>query len=90
MFSSNWLYNVFLKSCFGSGLPPLVVPVRANDDANRGRTTFARSFQQMKAGSIRQFNIAQQQIEIILLAELLCLLRGMGHLHLMPVPSEHP
>ena len=90
MFSSNRLYNVFLKSCFGSRLPPLVVSVRANDDANRGGTAFARSFQQMKAGSIRQFNIAQQQIEILLLAKFFGVLDGMGHLHLMPVPSEYP
>ena len=43
----------------------------------------------MKARSIRQLNVAKQQIEILLLAKFLRLLHGMGHFHLMPIPAEH-
>ena len=89
MFSSHRLDDVFVKSSFGSSLPPLIVAMCANDDSDRGRAALSRSFQQMKARSIRQLNVAKQQIEILVLAKFLCLLHGMGLFHLMPVSAEH-
>lgn len=88
MFGPHRFNDVFVKSSFGSSLPPLIVPMCADDDSDRGRAAPSRSFQQMKTRSIRQLNVAKQQIEILVLAKLLRLLHGMGHLHLMSIPAE--
>ena len=89
MFSSHRLDDVFVKSSFGSSLPPLIVSMGADDNADSAWAALTGSFQQMKARPVGEFNVAKQQIEILLLAKFFCLLHCMGHFHLVPISAEH-